>query len=423
MFRSHKQSARRAPGRRPAPKTNRTQLHVEGLEERILLTVPAQFIAKMYTEALGRIPDQRGWDDWVNVFRQQGCNQGSLSRAGQDFYVNRPEFNSLGYDNAAKLLALYRGALNREPDPVGFNYHFQRLQTGQADWRSTVDNIFSSSEFAGLAAPQNTSQIVQSICNAGNASYSFREDPVLDMTPDPRPSHIPATNWFAGGTGAQLQGVLDGAVLDGLQAGGETVYLAPKSVTHLSGPLRVPAHITLVTYGNPDTAHYALMGRLVRETHFPEFAVWVSAGAKLNHVWEDGSSSRFTYDDGKMPSAALAKDDPSPLDTDVSFNRFSNSPGGSHITVIGNGHQTVTGNLITGYANTRNDVSADGIQVSVADAVVANNQLIDFGTQVGIVVFASPERGGGRSIPKFMATPSYWPSTGPAGLWPSIRTT
>src|SRR5215472_5512779 len=48
------------------------RLTLEGLEARELLTgaVPYQFLAKMYTEALGRAPDQPGWQAWVNYFQQ-----------------------------------------------------------------------------------------------------------------------------------------------------------------------------------------------------------------------------------------------------------------------------------------------------------------------------------------------------------------
>jgi hypothetical protein len=42
--------------------------------------VPAQFIAKQYTAALGRIPDQPGWQSAVSYFQQNGCSVGTLAR-------------------------------------------------------------------------------------------------------------------------------------------------------------------------------------------------------------------------------------------------------------------------------------------------------------------------------------------------------
>ncbi len=44
--------------------------------------VPTQFIAKMYTEALGRAPDPTGWSAAVEYFRENGCNERLLKTWG-----------------------------------------------------------------------------------------------------------------------------------------------------------------------------------------------------------------------------------------------------------------------------------------------------------------------------------------------------
>ncbi|MEV0408975.1 hypothetical protein [Actinoallomurus sp. NPDC050550] len=75
--------------------------------------VPGQFIAKQYTEALGRAPDQAGWRGDVGYFESDGCNATTLANVGRSIYTSS-EFTGLGYDNDARVLALYRGALNRE---------------------------------------------------------------------------------------------------------------------------------------------------------------------------------------------------------------------------------------------------------------------------------------------------------------------
>ncbi|HEX4833412.1 MAG TPA: hypothetical protein VH478_20235, partial [Trebonia sp.] len=46
---------------------------VAGLASASQAYVPAQFIAKQYTEGLGRIPDQPGWQNAVSYFTQHGC--------------------------------------------------------------------------------------------------------------------------------------------------------------------------------------------------------------------------------------------------------------------------------------------------------------------------------------------------------------
>src|SRR4051794_14121145 len=81
---------------------------------------PAQFSAKLYTEAFGRIPDQGGWQNQNNYFTQYGCSASTLAVRGEDIFTS-DEFLALPYDNASRLLTLYRAALNREPDTTSFN--------------------------------------------------------------------------------------------------------------------------------------------------------------------------------------------------------------------------------------------------------------------------------------------------------------
>src|SRR6202012_2542282 len=45
--------------------------------------VPAQFIAKLYTEGLGRMPDQSGWQSATTYFAQNGCSAASLAAYGE----------------------------------------------------------------------------------------------------------------------------------------------------------------------------------------------------------------------------------------------------------------------------------------------------------------------------------------------------
>ena len=83
--------------------------------------IPNQFIAKMYTEVLGRAPDQGGWSWGVNYFSNYGCSATTLRNWGRNFYAS-PEYASRNYDNASKVLTLYRGILSREPEQGGFGY-------------------------------------------------------------------------------------------------------------------------------------------------------------------------------------------------------------------------------------------------------------------------------------------------------------
>ena len=197
--------------------------------------VPTQWIAKMYTEALGRIPDQSGWQNSVANFNANGCTATTLQNHGAPFY-NSSEYNALGYDNAAKLLTLYRGVLNREPDPSGFNANLGALNGGTVTWAQMVDQFFTSSEFNTLAA---------TICSSsGTGSYSFNSRAAMAI----------------GSTVSQstLQSQLNSA------SAGSTVFLAQKALVTLTSTLNIPQNVTLATTGTPGHNQYALQGRLVR---------------------------------------------------------------------------------------------------------------------------------------------------------------
>jgi hypothetical protein len=70
--------------------------------------VPAQWIAKIYSEGLGRAPDQGAWASMTAFFQSDGCSATTLAEKGEPIYLSS-EFSGLKYGNAAKLLALYRG--------------------------------------------------------------------------------------------------------------------------------------------------------------------------------------------------------------------------------------------------------------------------------------------------------------------------
>src|SRR5262249_39842479 len=152
---------------------------------------------------------------------------------------NSAEFNGLGYDNGARLLSLYRGALNREPDASGFNANVAALNGGEA-WSSMVTQFFTSTEFNNLSS---------SICSSTSPSYNFGPAPAIAI---PLGSSCTGQLCFAGGTQAQLQSLLNQA-----PAGG-TVMLDQQAVVTVDGAgggvsLSIPAGKTLETFGQPGT--------------------------------------------------------------------------------------------------------------------------------------------------------------------------
>lgn len=356
---------------------------------RASLATPTQWLAKISTEAQGRSPSPGAWSQGAAYYGPaRDCNAQTLAALGREAYT-APEFLALGYDDAAKLLSLYRGALNREPGQAELSALLSTLNNEGARWRGVVDGVFDSAEFASLAS---------AICDPADPNYSFSPKPPGDLR-----------QWAGGATSrtqAQLQIALDTA---GASCG--TVELAPMEVVPIGGqqpgegpdddPLRIPPCVTLTTAGRPDRSRYADMGRLVPNGLVCDSPrcihgelVRLADGARLESVWVDGRGA-----DPRNLELALVGAQSGQRATEIVNNRVSDPPpGGAAVRLDGYGTSAtpcggrlVSENLITGYA-TRHGSSrfgtplwADGIAVFCEQASVRDNELVDISDR-GIVV-------------------------------------
>lgn len=332
--------------------------------------VPGQFIAKTYTEALGRTPEPAEWQQAVSWFQANGCRAATLNAWARNVYLSG-DYLSRGYDPPAELLTLYRGVLNREPDGADFQIRLKARRRGQ-DWSETVDAFFDNREFRRLS---------KRICGA-ETSYSFGKQPVLAL---------PVSSPGFQGTGAQLQALLDAAQV------GETVLLAQKAVVRLNAPLVIPAGVTLATTGYPEPTHYALMGRLVRNAPFETAAVTLEDGAWLDHVWVDGQRGVVGFVDDGVNVRLLGGSG-----TMIRNSLITNAAGWSSVQVFGTSEGfpcggltvQVTGNLITAYSSghvrgkLKHNPWTDGLSISCESTYAVFNQIVD-ATDVGIVLFRS----------------------------------
>jgi hypothetical protein len=334
--------------------------------------IPTQFIAKMYTEALGRAPDQNGWTAYVEGFQKKGCTAAELSKVGQSFY-NSVEFNGDYSDNEAKVLALYRGALNRDPDPGGFYAYVSLLNSG-TPWASVVNEVFSSAEFANDVA---------TICNSNAPNYHFGGQP--PVTP------LAGVHGLSGLSEWDLQ-----VILNATQPG-QSVVLAQKSVVVLNSTLVIPAGVTLTTYGSPATTSYALMARLMRGSTFGGPSIRVQGGGQLLNLWIDGQRNVLGYykvgggGDDNANIVTLGG-----TNTTISYNKLSDPQGGTNFfSAPGTpaapcSNQTVQSNLITAYSADHGfSVNSDGLTMACEGLNIRYNNIVDV-TDIAIVLFASP---------------------------------
>lgn len=343
---------------------------------------PSQFIAKQYTEALGRAPDSGGWQAYSNYIAQNSCSASSLGYVASALY-NSSEFSNLGYDNTEKVMAAYRGILNRDADQGGLDNFTSQLNNGSMTFSSLVNVLLTSPEFTNN---------VSSIC--APLSYGW------GTTAAPKPT----TNGpgFAGGTSNDLQQVLNAAT------SGSIVYLAPRAVIYANTKITVPEGVTLATYWNPNRQHYARMARIVRTalvtpagtpgdplTGSNSELITLKKGAKLQSVWVSGQRQILGY----LTSSNSAVNVTAQSAGSISDSRLENSAGWTNISLYGNAqgygscNTAVTGNLITGYSNTHtrtgNDAFhyTDGVSSFCENTSITNNNIVD-PSDVGVVIFA-----------------------------------
>jgi formylglycine-generating enzyme required for sulfatase activity len=132
----------------------RRGLAVEGQQGFVYAPAPSKFIRALYQAALGRDVDATGHAGWLGVVRPGGGNKGcGVERLGtvvQGVFAS-PEMDARGLSIPARVDALYRAALSREPDAGGRAYYIAQAQAGRS-WLSLATEVTRSSEFEGLVA-------------------------------------------------------------------------------------------------------------------------------------------------------------------------------------------------------------------------------------------------------------------------------
>ncbi len=325
--------------------------------------VPSQFIAKQYTEALGRAPDTTGWKNYTNYFASYGCSSGTLQTVAGSFF-NSTEYKNKTYTPEEQVLTIYRALLSREPDALGFETHVNLLRAGNT-LSQVIENVTRSQEFLGL---------VPGICS-GNA---YRQDWGMTQALD-----IGGGVWSQ----AQLQSCLDNNAVCSVPA---------RTVVLLTSTVQVGAGKTLETAGGIDRTRYARQARLVRAGGSIDFThmLHVSGGATVRNLWISGQRHLFKnvpQADGVRANIRFTGDTHGVLqgirsDAALQRSHIETASSASHAGSI-----LIENNLTTGY--TSNHVAdgthtwvTDGLSVHTYNSTVRKNDIVD-PTDVGIVIF------------------------------------
>ena len=319
--------------------------------------VPYQFIAKMYSEALGRAADAGGWQNYVDYFRANGCTQTTLAFVAGGFF-DSDEYMSKGYSPSEAVLTLFRAVLSREPDAGGFSRWEIMIRDGGWAPGDVARGMAGTSEFASL---------VPGACAGG----SYRQDWAMSQAID-----IGDGVW----TQADLQNCIDA---------GPICSIPPRKVVYLRSPFAIPSGKTLETQGGPDRRLYARQARIVRTSGVGNM-VTLAAGAKLRDVWVSGQ--RHLFKDVPQIDGVLANvEHLGGAGGEVAGCRVEFALQGSNIETQGGGPIAINDNLVVGYtgshtADGTQTWASDGISNHNANATVSYNDIVD-PTGVGIVVF------------------------------------
>lgn len=333
-----------------------------------LAAQPSQFIAKLYSEALGRAPDATGWRTHHGFFAAKGCSAGTLRSAAFGFFA-APEYAVLRYTPEETVLTAYRAILSREPDPTGFAHWLDRIRGGSAP-AQLAGELAASGEFAGLA---------EAICSG----QAYRQDWGLSQAID-----VGSGTW----TQAQLEACIrDNAVCS----------LPPRTVVLLHSTVVLPPGKVLQTLGAPDRTHYARQARIVRASGDFGHLLDVKAGATVQNIWLSGQRHLFK-------SVAATEHE---VRANIWYAGVGGAPGRvrgirsdfplvrSHIVSVGpGGRLDVEGSLFTGYTSNHTADGTttwvtDGISQHASNGTIRRNHIID-PTDVGIVIFGHGARSG-----------------------------
>jgi hypothetical protein len=336
--------------------------------------IPTQYIAKLYTEALGRAPDQTGWSRDVAYFQTKGCTAASLAAIGASVY-NSNEFAGDVTDSETEIVALFRGALNRDPDPASIALYVRQIANG-TPFSTVVGTVFASPEFLGN---------LPTYCGP-NPDYGFGAQAPAVTTPG-AVGYNPAVGYGGAKGEAGLQALL---VCAETRKCPNPVYIAQKAVVYLTSTLHIPQTVTLSTEGQPSPRHYTQMARLVRASSFNGPNIQVDGSGSISNLWVDGQRNVLGYNNPGMNVMTLGG-----TGTVVSFNKLVEPQGGSNIISTGAQtgsacvKETIINNLLTGYTTVHGySTPADGMTMQCENLDIENNQIVDM-SDVGIVLFGS----------------------------------
>lgn len=351
-------------------------------------------MTRLFTEALGRGPEPAAWKGNA-LFTAQPSNCTSLDFAAiANGIYSSAEYNALGYTNMEKVITLYRGLLNREPDSYATLQYWTNILNDGNPLSLLVSNFVSQQEFTNL----RNNQICTVAALKTDSVYKWGYTAAIDT-----------------GAGSMSAAQLNAALAAAAASANKTVSLAQRTVVFADQPISIPAGVTLTTSGGIARNRYVKMARIVRTAAFASPMVTVNSGGAINGMWLSGQRDHaingITMGYTELAANVAIR---SGANSSVVGSRLDTNLGNTNIAVDGAeatggiacSGAVVHNNLITGYSNTHYPIGgayklSDGITVKCPDTSVTSNTIVD-ASDVGIIMFYSA--GAGQTTQHSVAT-------------------
>lgn len=139
------------------------------------------FVARLYTQALGRNYDIAGLNDWCDRIADGTWSEKEVATTG---FFESPEFLAKNLNNEEYIKVLYRTFLGREYDEQGLADWVGQLNSGRKTRTEVIAGFADSVEFAQIIANPTAPQVTQQTTPEPEITQTTPEPEITQPNPD-----------------------------------------------------------------------------------------------------------------------------------------------------------------------------------------------------------------------------------------------
>ena len=308
-----------------------------------------QFIGKLFTEGLGRMPDPEGYRKFQELILEESCTKETLAKIAKRVFMCA-EYDALKLSPEQQAITVYRAILNR--DPSYEEIIAAASQIGVSGVARSIAPLFESDEFAKLLP-----DIIRGPYSFCGANYGYSMSGKIY-------------------TATELMAMLDAAASE--------VVLEPGDLVLANVPIMIPKGKKLSTRGGYKS-HYLKMARVIRTAMYNKGVINMLDGSECEGIWVDGNRPQFGERCLQIRRGVCIGVDGD--GSSICGNRLNDSIGGTSLEVYSVRNTTIRDNLITCYASQHfNRFWCDGATIHGTGTLIERNGIVD-ATDVSVVIF------------------------------------